>query len=176
MNQKYYNDAIIGNKNIKATFNNKGELLRIYYPSVDFAQFIDFFRLGIKVNDSGILYLHDDINNKYKQYYTEDTNILNTEIENTYFNLTIQQTDFALIKENVLIKKIVLKNNNKVDLDIDMIIYSKLLSNINNEVSCKKIDNGLIQYSHDYNFSIFANRSVKGHRINDTEEYIKGAI
>ena len=44
MNQKYYNDAIIGNKNLKATFSSNGELLRLYYPTVDFKQFIDFFR------------------------------------------------------------------------------------------------------------------------------------
>lgn len=103
MNQKYYNDAIIGNKNIRATFSKKGELLRLYYPSVDFKQFIDFYRVGVKINDSGIIYLHEDINNRYNQYYTENTNILNTEIENTYFNLQIKQTDFVSIKENVLI-------------------------------------------------------------------------
>ena len=98
MNQKYYNDAIIGNKNIRATFSKKGELLRLYYPSVDFKQFIDFYRVGVKINDSGIIYLHEDINNRYNQYYTENTNILNTEIENTYFNLQIKQTDFVSIK------------------------------------------------------------------------------
>ena len=98
MKNKYYNDAIIGNKNIKATISKKGELLRLYYPNIDFKQFIDTFHIGIKVNDSSIIYLHEDINNRYYQYYTEDTNILNTEIENTYFNLNIRQTDFATIK------------------------------------------------------------------------------
>ena len=73
MDNKYYNDAIIGNKKLRATFSDKGELLRLYYPNVDFKQFIDFFRTGIKVNDSGLIYLHEDINNRYNQYYTEDT-------------------------------------------------------------------------------------------------------
>ena len=41
----------------------------------------------------------------YKQYYEEETNILNTEILNTYFNLRILQTDFASIKENIIVKK-----------------------------------------------------------------------
>ena len=35
--------------------------------------------------------LVDDINNIYKQYYDTDTNILNTEITNTYFNLKIRK-------------------------------------------------------------------------------------
>ena len=85
MRTKYYNDAFIGNKNILATYSKKGELLRLYYPNPDFRQFIDFFGTGVKINDSGMIYLHEDINNKYNQYYDEDTNILNTEIENLYY-------------------------------------------------------------------------------------------
>ena len=43
MNTKFFNDAVIGNKNIKATFSDKGEMLRIYYPNVDYKLFIDRF-------------------------------------------------------------------------------------------------------------------------------------
>ena len=176
MNQKNFNDAIIGNKNIKATFSRRGELLRAYYPNVDFKQFIDLFHTGLKINDSAIIYLHDDINNRYFQYYTEDTNILNTEIENKYFNINITQTDFVSIKENLIIKKYVFANNNKINLDLNFIVRSKLLTNANNMFSGKVISNGLIQYSHDNSFCIFSNKKVIGHRINNVEEYIRGAI
>ena len=81
MSNKFFNDAVIGNKNVRTTFSSTGELLRSYYPSVDFKQFVDFFHVGMKVNDSAIIYLHQDINNRYNQYYTDNTNILNTEIE-----------------------------------------------------------------------------------------------
>ncbi|MGN1327030.1 MAG: glycoside hydrolase family 15 protein, partial [Clostridia bacterium] len=175
MNQKYFNDAIIGNKNIRATFSNKGELLRAYYPNVDFKQFVDFFHTGVKINDSAIIYLHEDINNRYEQYYTEDTNILNTEIENTYFNLKIKQTDFAMVKENVIIKRYTFANNNKVDLDLRFIARSKLLTSHNNMVSGKVINNGLIQYNHDFVFATFAKQVISGHRINDVENYIREA-
>ena len=66
--------------------------------------------VGVKINDSGIIYLHEDINNQYNQYYTEDTNILHTEITNTYFNLKVLQTDFAVIKEDILVKKCTFTN------------------------------------------------------------------
>lgn len=91
MRKKYFNDAFIGNENITASFSKYGELLRLYYPCPDYRQYSDFLYMGIKVNDSNIIYLHNDINNQYKQYYTEDTNILNTEITNTYFNLKVLQ-------------------------------------------------------------------------------------
>ena len=67
MNTKFFNDAVIGNKNIKATFSDRGEMLRIYYPNVDYKQFVDTFQVGLKINDSAIVYLHEDINNKYKR-------------------------------------------------------------------------------------------------------------
>ena len=85
MKKKYYNEAMIGNKNILATFTSKGEMQRIYYPSKDNRQYLDFFHTGVKINSSDLIYLHDDVNNTYKQYYDTDTNILNTEITNTYF-------------------------------------------------------------------------------------------
>ena len=176
MSNKFFNDAVIGNKNVRASFSSTGELLRAYYPNVDFKQFIDFFHVGLKINDSAIVYLHKDINNKYNQYYTEDTNILNTEIENTYFNLKIRQTDFALIKENIIAKRYTFVNGNKLDLDLSFLVRSKLYSNNNNMVSGRIIDNGLIQYNHDFSFCIFANKDISGHRINDVENYFKGAV
>ena len=39
----------------------------------------------------------------YNQEYIENTNILQTEILNTYFKLRVTQTDFVPISENVLI-------------------------------------------------------------------------
>lgn len=176
MKNKNYNDAIIGNKNIKATISKKGELLRLYYPNIDFKQFIDTFHIGIKVNDSSIIYLHEDINNRYYQYYTEDTNILNTEIENTYFNLNIRQTDFATIKNNLIIRKYVFANNNKIDLKVNFVVYSKLLTNSNNMISGKIIEDGLIQYNHDFSFAIFSNLEINGHRINDVDSYIRDGV
>ena len=106
--ERYLNEAIIGNKNMLATYTRKGELQRVYFPSRELRQYINFFHTGVKVNDSNLIYLHDDINNTYKQYYDTDTNILNTEITNTYFNLQILQTDYCLMKEDVLVKIIVI--------------------------------------------------------------------
>ena len=70
MKTKYNNDSIIGGKNITASYTKNGELLRVMYPFPDFRSWIDEFKTGVKINDSGIIYLHEDINNQYNQYYT----------------------------------------------------------------------------------------------------------
>ncbi|MCI9064075.1 MAG: hypothetical protein HFJ17_05690 [Clostridia bacterium] len=174
---KYLNEAIIGNKNILATYTLKGELQRMYYPIKDNRQYIDFFECGLKINDSGLVYLHDDINNQYKQYYDLNTNVLNTEIVNTYFKLKILQIDFVPIKENVLIKRYTLINENNIDLDIKFLIHSGLLSDKNNFVGCKIIDNGMIQYAHDFMVSTFAKgQKIYSHQIHGSKNNIKTGV
>ncbi len=173
MKTKYLNDAIIGNKQMVASFSKNGELLRMFYSSPDYRQFFDYIYAGLKVNDSGLVNLHDDINNVYNQYYTKDTNILNTEIKNTYFNLKVEQIDFVPIKENVLVKKYKFINESNINLDVKFLVHSKLLSDENNFVGAKVINNGMIQYAHDYSVAIVSKKTpLLSHQINDTENNI----
>ncbi|MBP3255952.1 MAG: hypothetical protein J6M60_05640 [Clostridia bacterium] len=176
MKNKYYNDAIIGNENIVASLSNKGELLRFCYSSRDYKQFVDEFITGVKINDSMLINLHDDINNVYKQEYIENTNILQTEIENKYFNLKIEQTDFVSIKKNVLIKKYRFTNCNSINLDVDFLVYSKLFTNFNNMVGSRVEENVLEQYSHDYTFGIFSDKEIQSYRLNNSFEEMKSGI
>ena len=174
MSEKYLNEAIIGNKNMLATFTGKGELQRLYFPSKDNKQYINFFHTGVKINQSDLIYLHDDINNVYKQYYDTDTNVLNTEITNTYFNLKVVETDYILLKENVMVKRYTFLNEAQIDLDIQFYIHSELLSDRNNFVGCKVIDNGMMQYAHDFSVSTFAKGyKIIKHQINGSKEKIK---
>ena len=174
MENKYLNEAIIGNKNMIATFTSKGELQRMYFPSKDNRQYINYFHTGVQIKDSDLIYLHDDINNVYKQYYDTDTNVLNTEVTNTYFNLKMVQTDFVMLKENVLVKKYIFLNEGKIDLNTKFYIHSELLSDQNNFVGCKIIDNGMMQYAHDFVVSTFAKgEKIVKHQINGSKETIK---
>ena len=44
MKNKYINDAIIGGKNITASYSKKGKLLRLMYDTPDYKQFIDLLQ------------------------------------------------------------------------------------------------------------------------------------
>ena len=176
MKTKYNNDSIIGGKNITASYTKNGELLRVMYPFPDFRSWIDEFKTGVKINDSGIIYLHEDINNQYNQYYTEDTNILHTEITNTYFNLKIKQTDFALLKNSVLVKKYEFENKNNIELNVNFLVHSKLLTDYNNMVSGEVKNNTLIQYCHDYTMYTFSNKPFLSYQINNTKENISSGV
>ena len=152
---KYLNEAIIGNKNMLVTFSGKGEMLRLSYPNRDNRQYLEYFHTGVKINDSNIIYLHDDINNTYVQL----------------------QTDFVSIKEDILVKKYTFINEGNIELNVNFLIHSELLSNQNNFVGAMKIDTGMIQYAHDFSVSTFAKENkLLSHQINDTENTIHSAV
>lgn len=172
MNNKFFNDAVIGNRKMTVSFSKTGELLRMFYPTSDYKQFFELFHAGIKVNDSALIYLHNDINNVYNQYYVEDTNILKTEIVNTYFNIKVTQTDFIPIKENLLVKNYKFENKSNIELNVDLLFYSKLLTNYNND-TCGFVKNDtLIQYNHDYSMCIFSKQKLLNKQINGSSNRI----
>lgn len=163
---KYFNDSVVGNQKIKASFTKKGEMIRLLYGAADYKQFLEFFHTGIKVNDSQIIYLHDDINNVYSQKYLPNTNILQTEIFNNYFKVNISQIDFIPINERVLIKKYVIRNDNQIDLNINFLAYSKIITDINNDTSGYVKENALIQYNHDFSICTFSKEKLLSSQIN----------
>ena len=174
--EKFYNEAVIGNKKMLATYSKKGELLRLFYPNVDFRQFIDYFHIGLKINDSQIIYLHEDINNVYNQQYLQDTNILKTIIENKYFKLKISQIDAITIKDDILIKKFKFINENNIDLRINFLINSKMLSSQDNPISARIFDDTLIQYNYDYSVGIFSKEKITSYQLHDVNSNFASGV
>jgi len=172
MDQRYFNDAIIGNKNMTISFSRTGELLRLFNKTPDYKQFFEFFHVGVKINDSSIIYLHQDVNNVYDQNYEKNTNVLVTDITNMYFNLQVRQIDFAMNKENILVKRYRIKNNNLIDLKLDMIIDSKVVSNFNNDTCGYVKNDALLQYNHDYTVCTFSKNKLSYYQINDVANNI----
>lgn len=176
MNIKSNNDGIIGNGKILAGYTNHGELIRMTYPSIDYKQSINFFHVGVKINDSAIIYLHDDINNYYNQKYIEKTNILETKVTNSYFNLEVKQTDFALLKKDLIIKEYVLKNNNSIDLNINFLIHSEFSSSPEDMISARVVNNALLQYNYNYTFAIFSNKEISSKQIHNSKDTINSGM
>ena len=177
MRTKYFNDGIIGNRNITASFTKTGELIRLFYGSADYKQFLDTFHTGLKINDSRLVYMHNDINNLFSQEYVKDTNILQTEIVNTYFNVSIIQTDFIPIDENVLVRNYKIKNQNTIDLNINFLVYSKILTNSNNDTCGYIKEDALIQYNHDFSVCTFSKEKLMNSQINNaSQNFIDGVI
>lgn len=171
--EKYFNDAVIGNQNIVASYTKNGEMLRIFYPNRDYKQILDFFHTGLKINDSRLVYLHQDINNMYEQTYEKGTNILQTEIVNTYFNIKIIQKDYIVMKENIIVKKYKFINENTIDLNLNFIVHSGLISSPNNRISGMCKDDALMQYNYEYTMCTFSKEKLLSSQINNVKNNIE---
>lgn len=143
---------------------------------MDYRQNINYFHVGLKINESNIIYLHDDINNHFNQEYVENTNILNTKIENSYFNIEVNQMDFVEINKDLIIRQYTLKNNNTIDLDVDLLIHSELISGENNPVSAVIVEDSLLQYTYDYTFAIFSDRQINSKQIHNSKDTINDGV
>lgn len=153
---KYFNDAIIGNSRILASLTSKGELIRLYYPNIDYFQNIDKNALGI-VKDNQILWLSDG--NLKSQYY--DGNIIYTELHVGEYE--ILQRDYVLPYKNVLVRTFQFNQN------INLFLYSKLNSDVNKKVSSMVVDNVLIQYCQDMYLSTVATMPISKYQINNSK-------
>ena len=105
MTNKYYNDAIIGNKKIIASYTEKGELQRLCYPEVDGRQFIDYFQTGVKINDSNLIYLH------VKKYIFKNNNSLDLDT-NFIINSKILSNYLERFGSRIVDKGIIQYNHN----------------------------------------------------------------
>lgn len=157
---KYFNHAIIGNGKILCTLSDKGEILRLYYPNIDYFQLIDFYHLGIFC-DQKICWFKDGTTTK--QYY--DGNILYTELNVNEVNITIR--DYIMPQKNVLVRAIKLMKPCK------LFVHSQLNSDVNKQVSSTVADNTLIQYCQDMYMATFTNHPIRKYQINNVKDSIE---
>ncbi len=163
------NDAIIGNSTVLASLNKKGELLRFFAPNIDYMNHVEVHKVAI-VLDNRVLWLDNDSIFSYDQYYTPNTNILNTRIYND--EISILQIDYIDINNNVLVRKYIVERIKEGINKIDLVIYSKLNSSKERMISSwyNEEYNSLIQYTKDSYVVTFSNNKIENYQINNSNQ------
>lgn len=152
---KYFNNAIIGNSKILGCLNDKGELIRLYYPSIDYFQNIDQYKFAL-LRDRDVRWF--DFATLKRQYY--DGNILYTELD--LDGQEILQRDYILPKKNILVRTL------KFHRRSNLLLYSKLNSDVNKKVSGMVVSNALIQYCQDMYMTTVSNKEMTKYQINNS--------
>lgn len=153
---KYFNDALIGNSRILASLTTKGELIRLYYPNIDYFQNIDKNQMGI-VKNNRILWLHDG--EFQSQYY--DGNIVYTELK--IDDVEVVQRDYVLPYKNIVVRTFHFNH------PVNLFLYSKLNSDVNKKVSSMVVDHTLIQYCQDMYMATVATAPITKYQINNSK-------
>ena len=107
MSKSYFNNAMAGNSKMLCSFSEKGELLRLFWPNIDFPQHSEDFHIGISDSarddaGSSALWFHSDFIN-YCQEYIPQTNIIKTTYDSGD-GLAISQSDYVIFDLDVLIR------------------------------------------------------------------------
>lgn len=164
MANTYFNNAIIGNSSMLGCLTEKGELIRLYWPNIDYPQHFEKFNAGIFFENclNSTLWLNEN-NWRHSQGYIEDTNVLETVCEDHDKGLRVIQIDLVLHDKDVMIRHFEIQNNADHDRNIGFMLYSSGISTIHNlgsilfDFDC----DALIHYRHGYYISISADLPVR---------------
>lgn len=157
MPKSYFNNAIIGNSGMLACITDTGELIRLFWPNIDYPQHFDRLKGGIFIagDGAGTSWL-DSEDWTHSQAYIPDTNILVTECENSRKRLRVSQTDFALPGRDVLVRHYEIENRGENEVEAGFMHFSSGISS-SHSLSGVLFDFGLdalVHYRHDYYISI----------------------
>jgi glucoamylase len=168
MIKPYINNAVIGNGSMLGCISDKGELLRLYWPHIDYPQHLYAFFTGIKLKniDNSAAWFHEPWLT-HEQRYLKDTNVLETVCTNLYAGWRVNQMDFVLPDSNVLIRKYVVENLSDNEMDADIILYSRALST-SPEITCSMYNfthNALMHYRNSYYTAISGSLKPNGFQL-----------
>jgi len=157
MQKTYFNDAVIGNSRMLACITCKGELVRLFWPNIDYPQHIDSMHAGLFFigEQYSTLWLDGECF-RHRQEYIKDTNILKTVCEDVSRGLRVTQTDYVLPYADILVRNFKIENLSCQERDIGFMLYSSGITS-NQHLGGILFDfqsDALIHYRHNYYISI----------------------
>lgn len=168
MGKPYINNAVIGNGSMLGCISETGELIRLYWPEIDFPQHIEKMLTGFfdrNIPKSTIWLSEGD--HKVFQAYIENTNILKTKVYINKLALEVDQTDFCVPDQDVLIRRYNIKNTGQSSIHLGMGLASHVISHtfdMGNTLFDFELD-ALVHYRHDNCWAIASDIEVKEFQI-----------
>lgn len=168
MGKPYINNAVIGNGSMLGCISETGELIRLYWPEIDFPQHIEKMLTGFfdkNAPNSTMWFSEGD--HEVHQTYIEDTNILQTTVKISRLSLQVIQTDFCVPDQDVLIRRYNIKNTGDRSISLGMGLASHVISHtfdMGNTMFDFELD-ALVHYRHDNCWAIASDMEVKEFQI-----------
>lgn len=162
MAKPYFNNGIIGNSSMLGCISDTGELIRLFWPNIDYPQHIEKFNVGIYLKGRNSTSWLDSGEWKREQHYAGDTNILDTVFWNDNYRLKIVQSDFALPGRDAMVRLYSMENTGDSAASAGFTVYSSAVST-NQQLAGTIYDpalNSLIHYRNHYYVSVSASRET----------------
>lgn len=168
MPKTYINKMIVGNSAVLGCIDERGELVRLFWPDIDYPQHVDRLLVGVASPQirRETLWLSSE-NWRIRQFYLEDTNIAVTEYDREEFGLKITQSDFALPEKPVLERLYEVENRTGSPVEVGFVLFSSSVSTTPNPACTLYEPNlsALVHYKHDYYYSIASGTEAVGYQL-----------
>lgn len=168
MAKSHFNSMITGNSGMLGCLDDRGELIRLFWPHIDFPQHIGRLIAGITCSAvrQGTSWLNSE-EWKTEQTYLEDTNIAVTSYINEKSGLSVTQSDFALPDKDVLTRYYEIVNNSANDLNVGLAAFSSSISTTPDTAGILFEQNlsALIHYKHGYYYSVASGTKAGGYEL-----------
>ncbi|MFC4768364.1 glycoside hydrolase family 15 protein [Effusibacillus consociatus] len=123
MQKPYLVDSIIGNGRILASLTKNGELVRAFWPTIDYAQHVNQTLAGIRVNGGPIIWI-SGVDFTHEQNYLPDTNIVVTRSIGRNVPVEVVGTDYAVPDVDVIVRHYQVTNTGNQEIEIDVIYFT----------------------------------------------------
>lgn len=114
-------DSVIGNGRILACLMQSGELVRAFWPTIDYAQHINKTEVALRVNGAADLHLLHSSAFAHQQRYVPDTNVVETTYRSSQLPLAITSYDFAATELDVIVRQYLVTNSGEEELEVDLL-------------------------------------------------------
>jgi glucoamylase len=166
----YFNDAITGNSSMLCCITSRGEIVRLFWPHIDYSQHVDRLLCGLYIKEQGNRV--DWFGGEHwacRQGYVPSTNILETVYEDKNKAILVRQTDFALVEKDIMIRHYDVKNMGGQIMDPGIMVYSSAISSAQDmRGSMFDFDHdAVIHYSHDCYLSLSGSVDADGFQIGE---------
>lgn len=119
-------EAIIGNSRMLVSLRKNGEILRLFWPHIDYAQHLGRFwpgiKLGATLEDSFTRWFHLNVWDA-NQRYLENTNVLETTLTGVSNYMKVIQRDFVLPDHDVLVRFYEIQNTGEKLEKVSFLLY-----------------------------------------------------
>ena len=140
MQKSYYNNAIAGNSSMLVCLSEKAELLRLFWPNIDFSQQFDKLLCGIYIkNKNGSTVWLNDERNQHYQEYLQDTNIVKSTIINKFDGYKVILYDFVHPHNDVLVRRFEIQNILPEPRELGFVTFSAATSS-DPDIACSLFD------------------------------------
>jgi oligosaccharide amylase len=125
MQKSYYNNAITGNSSMLVCLSDKAELLRLFWPNIDYLQQFDKLLCGIFIkNKTGSTVWLNDSKCEHYQDYLQDTNIIRSTIINNSDKYKVLLYDFVHPHIDVFMRRFEIQNLSEEERELGIVTFS----------------------------------------------------